>query len=212
MIEFLSKHGKDLEENFSGYSILSIIENIILKIKNQEQRFDTIKKYTEESTSLWTPLILFHKEKAYYHEQLKQEKNLNNKQLTIINNILLKKIDSWNKKGKLLSCYRLYDVLNLWGLYKNKDVVKKFIKDSLNDEKKITHLINGFNYEKIYLIIEEANIKHEFRVMEKFMVLEYVKEELDKIKYPNKNKDLIEEFKGKLEEYISNDTKPILIR
>lgn len=112
-----------------------------------------------------------------------------------IENILLKKIYIWNKSEKLLSCSQLYDILDYWSFIENKETVEEFIKNTLKDKNKTIQLIKGF---------KKGNNppSFEIEIMNRLISLEYFKEELNKTKYPEKYKELIEDFKEELERYI----------
>ncbi len=106
------------------------------------------------------------------------------------------KIQLWAKNGKLISCNQLKDILYYWSLIESKQVVEEFIKNSLKDENKTIKLIKGF---------KKGNdpLSFEIDIMNKLISLEYVKEQLNKKKYSNEHKNLIEEFKRQMEEYNS---------
>lgn len=213
-IKFLSKHGFNLERKFEGYPIVDILRNIILQFEDPEQRFNAIKEYIEKSTSLWIPLILFHEEMN--PERVNKEKIFKNEQLNSIKEVLLNQIHLWNEKGQLLNCYRLYDVLALWSLYENKDVVEEFIKGCFKEEERLISFINGFSFDMVNFdfrgeYTEEYTTKeYNFYTMERLIDLEWFKEELDKQKYLDKHEDLIE-FKKKLEKYISEKEHTICV-
>lgn len=197
--EFLFKNGGNLQISIRQSSYF--LRELILTLEYQQQ-LNIIKKCASKDESLIMLVILLwgnstHSDKFFVHilgEIIsiilihgKQKRNIKR---------CAEKIQLWAKNGKLISCNQLKDILYYWSLIESKQVVEEFIKNSLKDENKTIKLIKGF---------KKGNdpLSFEIDIMNKLISLEYVKEQLNKKKYSNEHKNLIEEFKRQMEEYNS---------